>query len=99
MEFLSGIMPYMSQIADRLEVRTSEQDKKIVARAAELRGETISSFARAVLVREAKKIIESEEVVVLSTAASRRFVQALDRPFSPNAALRKAMAKADKLGL
>ncbi|MFT3790235.1 MAG: DUF1778 domain-containing protein [Rudaea sp.] len=89
----------MSSVADRLEVRTSEQDKKIVARAAELRGETVSSFARAVLVREARKILESEEVVTLSAAASRRFVQALDRPFAPNAALRKAMAKADKLGL
>lgn len=89
----------MSNVADRLEVRTSEQDKKIVTRAAELRGETVSSFARAVLVREAKKIIESEKTVVLSAEASRRFAQALDRPFAPNAALRKAMTKADKLGL
>ena len=85
--------------ADRLEVRTSQQDKKIVTRAAELRGETVSSFARAVLVREAKKVIESEQTVVLSSDATKRFIQALDRPFAPNAALRKAMAKADKLGL
>lgn len=85
--------------ADRLEVRTSQQDKKIVTRAAELRGETVSSFARAVLVREAKKVIESEQTVVLSSEATKRFMQALDRPFVPNAALRKAMAKADKLGL
>lgn len=88
-----------SNIADRLEVRTSQQDKKIVTRAAELRGETVSSFARAVLVREAKKVIESEQTVVLSSDATRRFIQALDRPFAPNATLRKAMAKADKLDL
>lgn len=89
----------MNRAVDRLEVRTNEQDKKIVAHAAELRGETISSFARAVLLREAKKVIADEQAVVLSIEASHRFVKALDRPFSPNAALRRAMAKADALGL
>lgn len=89
----------MTTTADRLEVRTSQQDKKLVTRAAELRGETVSSFARAVLVREATKVIEAEKSVTLSAEASRRFMQALDRPFTPNAALRKAMVKADKLGL
>lgn len=89
----------MTTAADRLEVRTSRQDKKLVAQAAELRGETVSSFARAVLVREAKKIIELEQTTVLSATASRHFVQALDRPFVPNAALRKAMSRAAKLGL
>jgi uncharacterized protein (DUF1778 family) len=89
----------MLNTADRLEVRTSAQDKKLVAQAAELRGETVSSFARAVLVREARKIIDSEKSLTLSAEASRRFVQALDRTFAPNAALRKAMAKGDKLGL
>ncbi len=89
----------MTIAASRLELRINAQDKKVVSRAAELVGEGVSAFARAVLVREAKRIVESEQTVVLSPEESRRFLKALDRPFAPNAALRKAMAKGDKLGL
>ena len=84
---------------DRLEVRITAQDKKVVARAAEIKGEGVSAFARAVLVREAQRIVDAERTVVLSPAESRRFLAALDRPFKPNAALRRALAKGAKLGL
>jgi len=87
-------------IADsRLELRISANDKRYVNRAAELQGEAVSSFARSVLVNEARRIVESEQTATLSAAESRRFLKALERPFAPNAALRKAMAKGDKLGL
>ena len=89
----------MTIAASRLELRINAQDKKVVSRAAELQGEGVSAFARTVLVREAKRIVESEQTVVLSPEESRRFLKALDRPFAPNAALRKALAKGDTLGL
>lgn len=89
----------MTTTADRLEVRISAQDKQTIARAAELRGEGVSAFARSVLVREAERVLEAEKTVVLSAKESRRFLQALDRPFSPNAKLRAALARGDKLGL
>lgn len=96
-------MPYMKYAqttADsRLELRINERDKAYVRRAAELQGEAVSSFARAVLVSEAKRIVEAEDHATLSAAESRRFLKALERPFAPNAALRKAMTKGDKLGL
>jgi uncharacterized protein (DUF1778 family) len=98
-----GKIPYMSTetpIANsRLELRISARDKQYVNRAAELQGEAVSSFARTVLVNEAKRIVESEQTATLSVAESRRFLKALERPFAPNAALRKAMAKGEKLGL
>lgn len=89
----------MTIAASRLELRINAQDKKYVSRAAELQGEGVSAFARAVLVREAKRIVESEQTILLSPEESRRFLKALDRPFAPNAALRKALARGDKLGL
>ena len=49
-------------IADsRLELRISANDKRYVNRAAELQGEAVSSFARSVLVNEARRIVESEQ--------------------------------------
>lgn len=85
--------------AERLELRINQQDKRTVTRAAELQGEGVSAFARAVLVSEAKRIVEAEQTAKLSATESQRFLKALDRPFSPNTALRKALATGDKLGL
>lgn len=98
-----GKMPYMKPnptLADsRLEVRISVRDKHFVTRAAELQGEAVSTFARSVLVSEARRIVESEQTIELSSTESRRFLKAIDRPFVPNAALRKALSKGGKLGL
>jgi len=98
-----GKIPYMKYelptAGSRLELRINERDKAYVSRAAELQGEAVSSFARSVLVSEAKRIVEAEASATLGAAESRRFLKALERPFAPNAALRKAMAKGDKLGL
>lgn len=98
-----GKIPYMSadtaSAGSRLELRVAERDKAYVTRAAELRGEPVSSFARSVLVSEARRIVESEQTATLSASESRNFLKAIERPFAPNAALRKAMAKGDKLGL
>jgi uncharacterized protein (DUF1778 family) len=98
-----GKIPYMkakTSIAEaRLELRISERDKEFVSHASELRGEVVSVFARNVLVSEARRIIESEQNVEFSAAESRRFLKALDHSFAPNAALRKALARGDKIGL
>ena len=98
-----GKIPYMkyeiSSADSRIELRINERDKAYLSRAAELRGEPVSAFARSVLVREAKRIVEAEQAAVLSATQSRRFLKTLDRAFAPNAALRKALAKGDKLGL
>lgn len=97
-----GKMPYMKTEAtadSRLELRISVRDKDFVSRASELRGEAVSTFARSVLVSEARRIVESEQTVDLSASESRRFLKALERPFTANAALRKAMLRGDKYGL
>jgi uncharacterized protein (DUF1778 family) len=89
----------MTNAASRIELRITEQDKKYVSRAAELQGEGVSAFARSVLVREARRIVEAEQAILLSPQESRRFLKAFDRPFAPNPTLRKALAKGNKIGL
>jgi hypothetical protein len=49
--------------------------------------------------READRTVAAESLAMLSPAESRRFLSALSKPFSPNAALRKALAKGESLGI
>ena len=77
--------------AARLDLRLSATDKDRIARAADLRGVPVSAFVRDAILREAEKVMTMELSVTLSPAESRRFLSALDKPFKPNAKLKKAM--------
>ena len=43
------------------------------------------------------RVLAADAAVVLSPEESRRFLDALDNPFQPNAKLKKAMEEADRL--
>lgn len=75
----------------RLDLRLNSRDKDRIARAAALRGVAVSAFVRDAVLREADTAIAAETVVTLSGAEARRFIAALDKPFAPNARLKKAM--------
>ena len=77
--------------AARLDLRLSATDKDRIARAADLRGVPVSAFVRDAILREAENVMTAELSVTLSPAESRRFLAALDKPFKPNAKLKKAM--------
>ena len=81
----------------RLDLRLNPTDKARINRAADLRGVPVSAFVRDAVLREAESVMTAELTVTLSPAESRRFVAALDKPFKPNARLKKAMADAAKL--
>jgi uncharacterized protein (DUF1778 family) len=83
--------------AARLDLRLNSTDKDRISRAADLRGVPLSAFVRDAVLREAESVMAAELTVTLSAAESRRFMAALDKPFSPNAKLKKAMADAAKL--
>jgi uncharacterized protein (DUF1778 family) len=57
----------------------------------------VSTFVRDAVMREADTVMAAELSVTLSIAESRRFLAALDKPFKPNARLKKAMDDAAKL--
>lgn len=83
--------------AARLDLRLDPADKARISRAADLRGVPLSTFVRNAVLREADTVMAAELSVTLSAEESRRFVEAMDKPFQPNARLKKAMDDAAKL--
>ena len=79
--------------AARLDLRLSSTDKDRIGRAADLRGVPLSTFVRDAVLREADNVMTAEVTVTLSREESRRFLAALDKPFRPNASLKKAMKR------
>jgi uncharacterized protein (DUF1778 family) len=83
----------MTTPAARLDLRLNPTDKARIARAADLRGVPLSAFVRDAVLREADSVMAAELTVTLSVEESRRFLKALDKPFKPNARLKKAMER------
>jgi Uncharacterized protein conserved in bacteria len=82
--------------AARLDLRLVDHDKERIAKAAALRGVSISTFVREVALREADAAIAASTAVTLSAEESRRFLATLDAPFQPNARLQRAMDQASR---
>lgn len=79
--------------AARLDLRLNPGDKARIARAADLRGVPLSAFVRDAVLREAESVMAADLTVTLSPEESRRFLDALDKPFKPNTRLKKAMER------
>ena len=83
----------------RLDLRLSDSDRERIMQAAALTGLALAAFVRTAVLKEAERLMAAESFVILSEKESKRFMTALSKPFAPNAALRKAMARGDKLGI
>ena len=83
----------------RLDLRLSARDRERIDRAASLAGLPLAAFVRTAVLREADRTVAAESLVTLSPAESKRFLAVLGKPFAPNAALRKALAKGESLGI
>lgn len=81
----------------RLEARISTDLHAMLKRAAEIQGRTMTDFVVAAVQDAAQRAIEQAEVVRLSLADQKRFADALLSPPRPSAALKRAMARHDKL--
>ena len=83
----------------RLDLRLSARDRKRIDRAASMAGLPLAAFVRTAVLREADRTVAAESLSILSASESRRFLAALRKPFSPNAALRRAMKKGKVVGV
>ena len=83
----------------RLDLRLTARDRERIDRAAALAGLPVAAFVRSAVLREAERAVAAESTATLSQAESKRFLAALERPFAPNAALRRALQLGDALGL
>jgi uncharacterized protein (DUF1778 family) len=76
--------------ADRLEARVTPEQKRLIARAAALRGSSVTEFIVESAQRAAADTIKDFEVLALHDKAREVFVNAILHPPAPNAAARKA---------
>jgi uncharacterized protein (DUF1778 family) len=81
----------------RLEARISHDLHVVVKRAAEIQGRTMTDFVVHALQSAASQAIEQADHVRMTMADQEAFAQALISPAKPNAALKRAFAKANKL--
>jgi uncharacterized protein (DUF1778 family) len=79
----------------RIEARIAPEALKIVKRAAELQGRSVSDFVVAAAQEAANRAIEEAHIIRLSVADQRAFADAILNPPAPSPALRRA-AKAHK---
>jgi uncharacterized protein (DUF1778 family) len=74
----------------RLEARVTPDQKRLIERAAELRGATVTEFVVASAQQAAARTIRDFELLTLRGEASEVFVEAVLHAAAPNAAARAA---------
>jgi uncharacterized protein (DUF1778 family) len=77
---------------ERLEARVPVFLKRMVQRAADLQGRSITDFVVSTLDKSARETVREHEVMKLNARDSLKLAKALIDPPAPSAALRKAMA-------
>lgn len=75
---------------DRLEARATREQKRLIERAARIRGTTVTSFVLASAQEAAERTIKEFEVLELRDEGRDAFVKALLEPPQPTAAARAA---------
>lgn len=85
--------------SSRLHLYLSSEERRRIARAAALAGLSVSAFVRAAVLCELDGTEAAPGVTALSPAESGHFLASLRKPFSPNAALRRAIKRGSKLGV
>lgn len=89
---VSCCMAHQSTTA-RLEARLPANVHKLLKRAAEIQGRTLTDFVVAAAHDAARRTIEDAEVVRLSLEDQRRIAHAILRPPAPAPALRRAFRR------
>jgi len=82
----------------RINVRLSNELKQTIEQAASALGQTVSEFAIATVVREARQVLQDAQITRLSNRDRDRFLRALDAADAkPSAALKAAARRYGKL--
>ena len=73
----------------RLEARITQEQKKLIEKAAAYEGRTLSDFVVNTVQQAAQAVIRDREVLRLNESQSRAFVEAILTPSQPNEALQR----------
>lgn len=82
-----------SQKRERLEARVTLDQKRLIARAANLRGTSVTDFVVVSAQHAARETIKDFEILSLRDEARKVFVNAILNPPAPNRAARTAAAR------
>jgi uncharacterized protein (DUF1778 family) len=74
----------ISKRSERLEARVSQEEKKVIETAAELRGVSVTDFLRTTVKDAAIRIIRENEVLTLAESSRKVFIEGLLNPPRPN---------------
>jgi uncharacterized protein (DUF1778 family) len=80
----------------RLEIRLDSKRKRLIEQAADLLGQSVSTFTISSAVRQASEVVERFGTLTLSDRDQDAFLKALDNPPRPRARLAKAFKAHDK---
>jgi uncharacterized protein (DUF1778 family) len=83
-------MPQKAKRTARIEARIAPEALRVVKRAAQLRGRSISDFVVAAAQEVAHRTIEESQVIRLSVEDQQRFIELLLNPPAPAPALKRA---------
>lgn len=75
---------------ERLEVRVTSEQKRMIERAAEIRGTSMTDLIVATVLDTAAQAIKEHEILVLNDRASSAFARALLKPPAPRAKAKAA---------
>ncbi|MCP5476132.1 MAG: DUF1778 domain-containing protein [Rhodanobacteraceae bacterium] len=89
----------MNAATDRLDIRLHPDDKRMLARAAQLEGVTLSQFVLAPVLERARNVIADAEQLAVTSKAYRDVLDALANPPQPTAALILAMRDYEAAGI
>ncbi len=81
----------------RFEARLTPYARKIIKRAAEIQGRSMSDFVIAAAEQAAEKAIRDAHIIELSLEDQRTFAEAILNPPEPGPALRRAMDNYNRL--
>jgi uncharacterized protein (DUF1778 family) len=70
--------------SSRLDLRVAPDEKELIDRATALTGSNTADFVRSTTLAAAREAIRTHEVIKLTAAGSRVFVEALINPPDPN---------------
>lgn len=84
---MAGSLPNDTRVTARLPASV----KDTLQRAADLRGATLNQFMVQAAIKEAKEIIDSEQMIHLSAEDADRIFSLIENPPSPNSKLKEAI--------
>jgi uncharacterized protein (DUF1778 family) len=86
-------MKHTTQTTARLEARLPPEVHRLLKRAAQIQGRTLTDFVVSAASEAARETIEANEVIRLSVEDQQRFADAILTPPEPIPALRKAFER------